>query len=404
MGNGNGLNNNQNAMCFNAAKSFELQWYADRTQSVRPALAESFQGKLIGVADYGNSASDHTVVLEIQNEDPSIQSYFMTFNTAKGITINTAEAANKVTIVQGAAELKSNLVAKLGANIVHRIPFYQGRDLIISLGAAAQDGNVDYIPLTVELESQNCATDNDCIDSFNSCMIGSCMLGQCSYILDTFCCGNGICEAVDGGCGACAEDCSVPTNCNEIDGVPDSQTGGFFSTSTYGIAFDVIMTENVYFYEIEADLVQNSQGIPAKVYTKNGSYSTDSDLTTWELVFDGVSTTPDFYKSLMRFNSRAYSAAGTTRAFYISYETSGAFVFGFPGEVVSNNDGQIFPAILLGEQTFTGSTFYGGVKYDYEIPTPSPTPLPTPSPTPLPTPSPNLTDNPGGSGGGGKFQ
>ena len=107
MGNGNGLNNNQNAMCFNAAKSFELQWYADRTQSVRPALAESFDGKLIGVADYGNSASDHTVVLEIENADPSIQSYFMTYNTAKGITINTAEAANKVTIVQGAAESKS---------------------------------------------------------------------------------------------------------------------------------------------------------------------------------------------------------------------------------------------------------------------------------------------------------
>lgn len=134
--------------CFNAAKSFELEWYStgpDRVESIDLALNEDFSGKLIGVADYNISSTDHTLILEIKNSNSSIPSYFLTYNRAKGINKDTAEAANQVTIVQGAAEEKSHLIAKVDPNAGLTFEnYHDGRNLIITFGAAAQDGGVDY--------------------------------------------------------------------------------------------------------------------------------------------------------------------------------------------------------------------------------------------------------------------
>ena len=76
--------------------------------------------------------------------------------------------------------------------------------------------------------------------------------------------------------------------------------GGSFSTGVYGIVFDVNVNKDVYFYEIEGDLtLQHGNGIPAKVYTKNESYTNgDNNLNNWEKVFDATSSIPDFYKTL----------------------------------------------------------------------------------------------------------
>jgi hypothetical protein len=72
-------------------------------------------------------------------------SYFLTYNRAKGINKDTAEAANQVTIVQGAAEEKSHLIAKVDPNAGLTFEnYHDGRNLIITFGAAAQDGGVDY--------------------------------------------------------------------------------------------------------------------------------------------------------------------------------------------------------------------------------------------------------------------
>jgi hypothetical protein len=58
-----------------------------------------------------------------------------------------------VTFVEGAAREESSLIAKVNPNSINTIPeYHNGKDLIITLGIAAQDGEVDYVPITVELE------------------------------------------------------------------------------------------------------------------------------------------------------------------------------------------------------------------------------------------------------------
>lgn len=136
------------------------------------------------------------------------------------------------------------------------------------------------------------------------------------------------------------------------------------------------MTTDVFFYEIEADLTQNNNGVPVKVYTKEDSYSSASggDLNNWEKIFDGISSSPNFFKSSMTFSQRVFSESGSTRAFYISYTIGGAFFFGLD-LTATNVDGTIFPGKTLRieqgsslptTQSSTGS-FLGGLRYDYII-------------------------------------
>jgi hypothetical protein len=74
-----GLNGNNAKQCFNGAKSYELGWYTspNRVVTIQPYMNnEVYQCKLIGVADYGTSTSDHTLILEIEGPSSSLESLF----------------------------------------------------------------------------------------------------------------------------------------------------------------------------------------------------------------------------------------------------------------------------------------------------------------------------------------
>jgi hypothetical protein len=361
--------------CFNAAKLSQLGWYPDRTTVVDLEKGEQFVGKVIGVNDYPNSIqSEHTLVLEIKN--PVGDSYFLTYNRKKGMNSGTLESIDKIVIVQAAPSAVSWKIAQLGPGETYKIDnFLNGRDLEISTGTASSDGNVDYIPVNVKQQTKFCSSNNDCVAN-EKCTTGECNFGVCVFSLNSNCCGNSICEASDNGCNACPEDCSFPTNCNEIDGKDDGTIGGFENNAAFGVVFDVTVTTDVFFYEIEADLTQNNNGVPVKVYTKEDSYSSASggDLNNWEKIFDGISSSPNFFKSSMTFSQRVFSESGSTRAFYISYTIGGAFFFGLD-LTATNVDGTIFPGktLRIGQgsslpttQSSTGS-FLGGLRYDYKI-------------------------------------
>ena len=356
--------------CFNAAKMSELGWYSDRAAVINPLQGEEFNGKIIGVADYSNSSPSHKLFLEIKapNEE---NSYFLTYNRKKGINSDTYYMADQIVVVEGAPNEQSWVLAAISPGETYKLSNYlNGRDLEITLGGAATDGSVDYVPVTVKLES--CSSASDC-PTTQSCTSSTCTLGKCVYTTSQNCCGNGICETSDGGCGSCISDCKFPTDCNEIDYRSDGSVGGFYSTTAGGIVFDVSMKTDVYVYEIEVDLTYKSGGLPAKIYTKSGSYASDSNLNNWQKVFDATSSTTGSYQTLMRFSSRVYSGAGSTRAFYISFEsTDEEFYFG-EDITASNSDGSILAAgqILYIQQgdalpeSKYGGSFEGGVKYDY---------------------------------------
>ncbi|KAL3761422.1 hypothetical protein ACHAWU_007381 [Discostella pseudostelligera] len=44
-------------MCFNAAKSWQTQWYVSKSTTVHPSAGTCYEGKLYGVADFSNAAS-----------------------------------------------------------------------------------------------------------------------------------------------------------------------------------------------------------------------------------------------------------------------------------------------------------------------------------------------------------
>ncbi len=105
-------------MCFNAAKSWQSQWYTSKSIIVDPSadVGYCFEGRLYGIADYSNPAS--SVVL-VKIDDSSSTDIYVAFNRKIGINSNTQEAVNQVTVVsaggEGISYSASELLAKLGA-------------------------------------------------------------------------------------------------------------------------------------------------------------------------------------------------------------------------------------------------------------------------------------------------
>eukprot|EP00551_Chaetoceros_affinis_P008776 CAMPEP_0203665366 /NCGR_PEP_ID=MMETSP0090-20130426/2585_1 /ASSEMBLY_ACC=CAM_ASM_001088 /TAXON_ID=426623 /ORGANISM="Chaetoceros affinis, Strain CCMP159" /LENGTH=794 /DNA_ID=CAMNT_0050528883 /DNA_START=316 /DNA_END=2697 /DNA_ORIENTATION=- len=199
-------------------------------------------------------------------------------------------------------------------------------------------------------------------------------------------CGNSVCEVSEGeGCGTCSSDCSSPTNCNSL-----SNGAAYYGPTSYGIVFDVVAATNLYFYELDVILLTSSA---AKVYMKSGSFTSDSNLNNWQLVFEGsLQPNSSDERDSIQFNSRFYTPSGSTASIYISYGSPGAFVFEGPGDV-SNADVTLKSGNVLTEQfgntlpsvIYYGYSFSETIKYDYAVlETPAPTKAVVGTPTSAP--------------------
>eukprot|EP00980_Cylindrotheca_fusiformis_P015406 scaffold4335_cov119-Cylindrotheca_fusiformis.AAC.9 len=84
-------------MCFNAAKSWQLGWYADKAVTILP-LAQGmneYSGRLAALADY--PTADTNVLIKIQ-QTRSPWAFFMNYNAAKGMNVDTMDGRNKIMI------------------------------------------------------------------------------------------------------------------------------------------------------------------------------------------------------------------------------------------------------------------------------------------------------------------
>ena len=259
-----GNDQNDEQKCFNAAKMVELGWYSNAINSIQPGNTispgnnEEFNGNVIGVADYDIAVNSYTLSLEIKYPLKGVNSYFLTYNKAKGINEDTHSGPNEVRIVQGAPGEQSSLIASIspGSSSVSIPDYYNGRSLDITVGTEGVDAGVNFVPVLVSQETITCTVDNDCIGNISTCNTSTCTAGgTCEYSLIPDCCGNGICETSSGEyCNNCPTDCVSPTDCDELDGRSDYYFGGSSSSAAYGIKFNVDVASEISFYEIEADL------------------------------------------------------------------------------------------------------------------------------------------------------
>ena len=129
------------AMCFNAAKNYQLPWYDSNTIIINPRDGD-WIGKIVGIADFANNPDDSPVVIKIETGTSIDQ--FIAFNRATGINRHNDEADNEVTIVEagnnGEWYSQSFLKATLRSGEVYTMPQWDGTH---TLTITAQSININ---------------------------------------------------------------------------------------------------------------------------------------------------------------------------------------------------------------------------------------------------------------------
>ena len=131
------------AVCFNAAKSWELGWYDDKALTLDVATTPSWNGRLVGVAEYQheNIMSSDNVLVKITDGGvvTASETYFIAFNRKTGINRDSVTGGDQVNIVKAEADGggQSYLVATLAQSESYTIIGYTEdfTDLIIQVEA-----------------------------------------------------------------------------------------------------------------------------------------------------------------------------------------------------------------------------------------------------------------------------
>lgn len=87
-----------NRMCYNSAKNFQLGWYDDKVDSIYPLDGLQREYKLNGVDDYKKS-NDATMVVRLKQPSSGMD-YYVGYNRPTGINSDTTESFNMVTITK----------------------------------------------------------------------------------------------------------------------------------------------------------------------------------------------------------------------------------------------------------------------------------------------------------------
>jgi hypothetical protein len=91
------------SMCFNPAKNFQLKWYSDQAKTVNPLIKKGAAVrtyKLNGVSDYLKDPEAFVVLRLEQTKGGSQKDYYIGFNRKDGMNKDTGEDENTVTIVR----------------------------------------------------------------------------------------------------------------------------------------------------------------------------------------------------------------------------------------------------------------------------------------------------------------
>lgn len=179
-------------MCFNPAKSWQLNWYQDKHTVVHPMETSFWEGELLGFSDYTNPAAPNgaSVILKIEGHN---REYFVGFNRRSGINAENQEidAANKVTVHSVKDNLgESELEAKLGIGETFEIPNFGGDEQSVLVQVEFIDLSSTPATARVSVDYLKCTSDLDCDDG-SSCTTNTCNLstGTCVHAPNDMCAG-----------------------------------------------------------------------------------------------------------------------------------------------------------------------------------------------------------------------
>eukprot|EP00536_Pseudo-nitzschia_multiseries_P018009 jgi/Psemu1/53707/gm1.53707_g len=148
------------SMCYNAAKNYQLGWYEDKIVDYNPLGKQTRTVVLNGVADYTKNPS---AIVAVRLDQPNkVQDYYIGYNRKTGINQDTAEDADKVTILR--KELgtpkqygKSTKVAALSPGMEYTIQGFNGeRDVTIKFHAVSNALRDATIVIGENIEKDPC--------------------------------------------------------------------------------------------------------------------------------------------------------------------------------------------------------------------------------------------------------
>ena len=110
---GEGFSEDGPLQCYNAAKSWQMGWFASRHHTYNIADGV-WSGRLIGQVDYAGNDKTSKVILKLNT--PGSDDYFVMFNRVKTGTIESKDLV-MITMAggEGIEPSQSNVVAKLGS-------------------------------------------------------------------------------------------------------------------------------------------------------------------------------------------------------------------------------------------------------------------------------------------------
>lgn len=151
-------------MCFNAAKSWQLGWYNDRTVKIGVNDAPWF-GTIIGVTNYSNNPNKRPVVIKLEREEKSkSDDYYIAFNDATGINSDSGEAIHQVTIVKqsgnGDSPGQSWLLSKLSAGEHHSFDNFDGSGKTLTVSVKNIDLTADPAYADISICLGSCCKDS----------------------------------------------------------------------------------------------------------------------------------------------------------------------------------------------------------------------------------------------------
>lgn len=136
--------------CFNAAKSFELGWYADKSITWDPLTQGTWFGTLVGVADY-DKGHNGNVVIRI---DRGGNDLFLMYNRKKNMNSGVVSNANQVTVVEeDTGYSESNFLAGITSNKFKKFDNFRssGKSLIVEF--IRTRSNLDEADIAIYLSS-----------------------------------------------------------------------------------------------------------------------------------------------------------------------------------------------------------------------------------------------------------
>ena len=174
-------------MCFNSAKSWQLNWYASRMESI-PFSTGVKSRRLIGLADFGNTnaQADDKVVIKLNTA--SSTDFYMSFNRQTGINSGTREAGNQVLIQRAAGEgtsyyAESELLAKMVTGNTFTLGNFDGSgyDLQVTVDNINTAVSPGYADVTI---SAGCSSNAECDDGLACNGLELCDFGTLTCFTD----------------------------------------------------------------------------------------------------------------------------------------------------------------------------------------------------------------------------